>query len=156
MKSRHAGALLATTLMVACARSPGQLTQPQFVAEATAICRAAGQPYAGGRPSQPLLFRDFLQAQLPAQQKGLKALEALRPPDEQQGNWLRQVIKPEREQLAETKAALGQLENALRRNDQGAAFNLVQQTTSRLDERGAGINRYWKLTGMTACLDSPL
>jgi len=97
-----------------------------------------------------------LRSQTPAQEKGLKALQALRPPAAAQQAWSTQVLAPEREQLTDARAAVAKLQDLLRRRDQSAASALVLQTTDRLDARGAGINRYWMATGTGSCLDSPL
>jgi len=148
--------LLSATVTAACSGTSGPLTHGQLVDRANAICRAAGRPYAGDRPSQPAAFLDFLKAQVPAEQNGLKALEGVRPPKAERSAWASQIIAPEREQLADVTAAVAALRDAIGRRDQRMAAALVQQTTSRLDERGAGINAYWKANGMGACLDSPL
>ncbi len=148
--------LVSTTAMSACSGASGRLSHTQLVDRANAICRAAGRPYAGDRPTQPAQFLDFLKAQVPAEQNGLKALEAVRPPKAEQSAWSSQIIAPEREQLADVTAAVAALQDAIGRRDRPGASVLVQQTTDRLDQRGAGINAYWKANGMDACLDSPL
>ena len=148
--------MLAAAFAVSCSASPEDLTAPQFVDRANAICLAAGQPYAGQRPTRPDAFLDFLRSQIPAQAKGLKALEALRPPVAARRAWSKQVLVPERDQLSDSRAAVAKLEDQLRRGDAIAASALVLQTTDRLDARGTGINRYWLATGMRSCLDSPL
>lgn len=148
--------MLAATLAVSCSASPQDLTAPQLVDRANAICLAAGHPYSGQRPTRPAAFLDFLRSQIPAQDKGLKALQALRPPAAAQQAWSNQVLVPEREQLTDARAAVAKLQDLLRRRDESAASALVLQTTDRLDGRGAGINRYWMATGTGSCLDSPL
>ncbi len=148
--------MLAVTFAVSCSASPEDLTAPQLVARANAICVAAGHPYSGQRPTRPDAFLDFLRSQIPAQDKGLKALQALRPPAAAQQAWSNQVLVPEREQLTDARAAVAKLQDLLRRPDESAASALVLQTTDRLDARGAGINRYWMATGTGSCLDSPL
>jgi len=148
--------MLAATFAVSCSASPEDLTAPQLVDRANAICLAAGHPYSGQRPTRPAAFLDFLRSQIPAQDKGLKALQALRPPAAAQQAWSNQVLAPEREQLTDARAAVAKLQDLLRRRDQSAASALVLQTTDRLDGRGAGINRYWMATGTGSCLDSPL
>ncbi len=148
--------MLAATFAVSCSASPEDLTAPQLVDRANAICLAAGHPYSGQRPTRPAAFLDFLRSQIPAQDKGLKALQALRPPAAAQQAWSNQVLVPEREQLTDARAAVAKLQDLLRRRDESAASALVLQTTDRLDGRGAGINRYWMATGTGSCLDSPL
>ncbi len=148
--------MLAATFAVSCSASPEDLTAPQLVDRANAICLAAGHPYSGQRPTRPAAFLDFLRSQIPAQDKGLKALQALRPPAAAQQAWSNQVLVPEREQLTDAWAAVAKLQDLLRRRDESAASALVLQTTDRLDGRGAGINRYWMATGTGSCLDSPL
>jgi len=148
--------MLAATVAVSCSASAGDLTAPQLVDRANAICLAAGHPYSGQRPTRPDAFLDFLRSQIPAQDKGLKALQALRPPAAAQQTWSTQVLVPEREQLTDARAVVAKLQDLLHRHDESAASSLVVQTTDRLDARGAGINRYWRATGMGSCLDSPL
>ncbi len=148
--------MLAATFAVSCSASPEDLTVPQLVDRANAICVAAGHPYSAQRPTRADAFLDFLRSQIPAQEKGLKALQALRPPAAAQQAWSNQVLVPEREQLTDARAAVAKLQDLLRRRDESAASALVLQTTDRLDARGAGINRYGMATGMGSCLDSPL
>jgi len=148
--------MLAAAFAVSCSASPEDLTAPQLVDRANAICLAAGHPYSGQRPTRPDAFLDFLRSQIPAQDKGLKALQALRPPAAAQQAWSTQVLVPEREQLTDARAAVAKLQDLLRRRDEIAASALVLQTTDRLDTRGTGINRYWMATGTGSCLDSPL
>jgi len=126
------GSMLAATLAVSCSASPQDLTAPQLVDRANAICLAAGHPYSGQRPTRPDAFLDFLRSQIPAQDKGLKALEALRPPAAAQQAWSKQVLVPEREQLTDARAAVATLQDLLRRPDESAASALVLQTTDRL------------------------
>ncbi len=133
-----------------------RLTHAALVTKASGICRAAGQPYAGPRPTEPAAFLSFLQAQVPAEEKGLRALEALRPASPDQAEWTDQILAPERAQLADAKVAATSLRSALAAHDQSAALLVVRRTTNQLDERGLGINAYWRANGMTACLDSPL
>lgn len=128
----------------------------QLVERANAICLAAGHPYSGQRPTEPVAFLRFLRAQLPAQEKGVKALQALRPPTPMEAAWSSQIVTAERDQLADTRAAADTLQKLLDRHDQGNASALVLQTTDRLDARGGGINQYWMSTGTRSCLDSPL
>jgi len=127
--------MLAATFAVSCSASPEDLTAPQLVDRANAICLAAGHPYSGQRPTRPDAFLDFLRSQIPAQEKGLKALEALRPPAAAQQAWSNQVLVPEREQLTDARAAVAKLQDLLRRRDESAASALVPQTTDRLGPR---------------------
>ena len=148
--------VLTAALAVGCGSSSSRLTAGQLVQRASAICLAAGHPYAGQRPTDPAGFLDFLRAQLPAQDTGVKALQALRPPASAEKVWQAQIVTAEREQLADTRAAVDQLQKLLGQHDQGRASALVLQTTDRLDARGVGINQYWTSSGTTSCLDSPL
>ncbi len=124
--------MLAATFAVSCSASPEDLTVPQLVDRANAICVAAGHPYSGQRPTRADAFLDFLRSQVPAQEKGLKALQALRPPAAAQQAWSNQVLVPEREQLTDARAAVAKLQDLLRRRDESAASALVLQTTDRL------------------------
>lgn len=148
--------LLATIFAAGCSGGSSQLTAQQLTKRTNAICLAAGRPYAGQRPSDPVAFLDFLRAQLPAQEKGLTALKALRPPAAAQQAWSTQIIQAEQEQLADEQAAVNRLQELLRGADQSGASAAVVETTDRLDARGAGINAYWNSIGAVSCLDSPL
>jgi len=149
-------AVFGSVLAGGCAGTPAPLTAAQLVQRADAICRQAGHPYAGARPTEPAAFLSFLQAQLPAQEHGLTALEALKAPADGRGAWSSQVLAPECEQLADGTEAAAKLTSLIGRGDRAGAYALVLTTANRLDARGAGINRYWTAAGATSCLDSPL
>lgn len=156
MKLIGAGVLGLALFATACSGSSSRLTQAELVGRVNAICRDAGQPYGAARPTQPAAFLRFLQAQIPAEAKGLAALERLRPPADQQRMWSAEIIAPERAQLARANSAVRALMSAAAANDQPAEIRVVRQTIDELDGRGVGINGYWQAHGMTNCLDSPL
>ncbi len=148
--------LCAAGALAGCRGSTDRLSHPQLVAEVNAVCREAGQPYGGARPTDAVGFHRFLAAQIPAERAGLARLEKLQPPTGDQRGWSSQIIEPERAQLADAVAAERALRQAAEAGDQQAASLTVRRTTDRLDQRGLTINGYWKSNGMTDCLNSPL
>lgn len=131
---------------------PRPLSKADLVQQVKAICQQAGQPYRTAPPTDPREYATFLHGLIPSEDRGLHALEALRPPSDQVGEWTARVITPERQQLADART----LASALDKADATQGPILVQTGMARLDQRGAQINGYWTQLGISDCMDSPL
>lgn len=133
-------------------QGPSSLSKADLVQQVKAICREAGQPYRTPPPTDPREYATFLHGLIPSEARGLRALEALRPPPDQAAEWMARAIAPERQQLADAQT----LASALDKADATQGPILVQTGMATLDRRGAQINGYWSQLGISDCLDSPL
>ncbi|MDQ6879733.1 MAG: hypothetical protein M3082_18935 [Candidatus Dormibacteraeota bacterium] len=128
------------------------MSKADLVQQVKAICRQAGQPYRTPPPTDPREYATFLHGLIPAEARGVRALEALRPPPDLSAEWMARAIGPERQQLADAQT----LASALDKADATQGPILVQTGMATLDRRGAQINGYWSQLGISDCLDSPL
>ena len=151
-----AAVLLGLGAAAGCGSSTPAVTHAEFVSQVNAVCRAAGNPYKGRRPTDPKAFLAFLQAQVPGQENGLRALKKLRPPQAERPTWSSEILSPEQQQLDDTQMAIARLQSFVSGQQSGQAAMVVRQTVDGLDGRGLGINRYWTTNGMTDCVDSSL